>query len=120
MEMENLVEKGWLEGISKIKDDIVDFKIHLRKVYEDVYSGLSQNHELSTNMVYALSKLSYQDSRLDDMDMEIKELLGKVDRIVEDVQKMVNMKQCSHFQETIANGAQPMEELSISNHFPAI
>ena len=91
MEMEKREEKWLLEGITSIKDGIVDFKIHLRKVYEAVCSGLMQNREISTYAGYALSKLSCQDSWLDDMDMYIKELLGKVNIIDKYVQKMVNM-----------------------------
>ena len=49
------------------------------------------------------------------MDRDIKSLLGKVERIAEDVQKMVNISQCSHCEETIANGVQSMEEISVSN-----
>ena len=97
MESEKHEEKGWLAGINNIKDEIVDFKIHLRKVYEAICSRLSQNWEISTNVGYALSKLSCQDSWLDDMDMYIKELLGKVNIIDKYVQKMVNMTQCIHF-----------------------
>ena len=54
------------------------------------------------------------------MDRDIKKILGKVDIIVEDVQKMVNMTQCNHCQDTIANGAQSMEEVSVSNPFPGM
>ena len=114
MEMEKREEKGWLENINNIKDKIVDFKIHLRKVYEAVYSRLRQNQEISTDVGYVLRQLSCQDSWIDDMDRDIKELMGKVDIIAKDVQKTVNMTQCSHCQETIANVVQPMEELPVS------
>ena len=59
MESKKHEEKGWLAGINNIKDEIVDFKIHLRKVYEATYTGLKQKQELSTNVGYALSKLSF-------------------------------------------------------------
>ena len=62
MESEKHEDKGWLAGINNIKDEIVDFKIHLRKVYDAVRSGLMQNREISTYAGYALSKLSCQDS----------------------------------------------------------
>ena len=67
-----------------------------------------------------LSKLSCQESNIDGMDRYIKELHGKVDQIAEDVQKLVNMKKCSHCQETIANGLQPMEEVLVSKHVPGM
>ena len=35
--------KAWFKGLKNIKGIIVDFKIHLRKVYEVVCSGLKQN-----------------------------------------------------------------------------
>ena len=47
--------------------------------------------------------------------------MGKVDRIDEDVQKMVNMTQCSHCQKAIVNGVQPIEEtVSVSKSFPGM
>ena len=115
MEVEKNEMKGWTESLNNVKGIIIDFKIHPRKFYEAVFSGSKQNQELSIDIWYVLSKLYFQQSRIDDMDSDIRELLGKVDRIVEFVQKMVNMTQRIHCQETIANGMHPMEEISVSN-----
>ena len=82
--------------MNSVKGSIVDFKIHLRKVFEVVCSGESQNQELSIDIGYVLSKLSCQELRIDDMDRDIKEMMGKIDRIIEDVQKMLNMNQYSN------------------------
>ena len=31
--------KGWIEGLNNINGGIVEFKIHVRRVYEVVYNG---------------------------------------------------------------------------------
>ena len=87
--------KGQLKGLNNIEGEIVDFKIHMRNEYEAVCSRIRQKQELSIDVGYVL----------------IRELLGNVDRIAEDVQKMVNMTQCSHFQETTANRVKPTEDV---------
>ena len=78
MEMNKNAERGWIAGISILKDNFKDFKIHLRKVYEEIYDGLKQNKEISTNIGYVIHQLSCQDSRIDDLERGIKEVMGKV------------------------------------------
>ena len=98
METERNEWKGWREGLNNVKGSTIDFKIHMKKVFEVVVIGERKNQELSINIGYVLSNLSCQESRIDDMGRDIKEMLGNIDRIVEDVKKMVNMNQWSHFQ----------------------
>ena len=84
METEKNEGKGWIEGLNSVKGSIVYFKIHLRKDFEVACSDVRQNQELSIDIEYVLSKLPCQESRIDVMDKDIKELLGKIDRIPED------------------------------------
>ena len=115
-----MVQKEWIDDLNSVKGSIVYFKINLRKVFEAVCSGARKNQELSTNIGYVVSNHLFHESWIDDMDRDIKELLGNIDIIVEDVHKMVNMTQCSHFQETTTNIVQPMEEVSLSKHNPCM
>ena len=109
MEAEKIEGKCWIEVLIIVKEIIVDCKIHLRKVFEVVCSGVQQTKEVSTDIGFVLNNQSCQESRIKDIDRAIKELHGKVDRIVEDIQKMVNMNECIHCEETLANGIHPME-----------
>ena len=71
-EFEKRKGKGWIERLNSVKGSIVDFKICLRKLFEAVCSGAKQNQELSTNIGYVLSKLSFQELRVDDIDRTLK------------------------------------------------
>ena len=58
--------------------------------------------------------LSYQtsnhDARIDDNEMHLKENMGKIDRIHEDLQLLVKMNQGSHVQENPGEAIQKEEE----------
>jgi len=45
--------------------------------------------------------------------MNLKEIMGKVDRIQEDLQRLVNMNQGSQANENTATAVHPMEEESV-------
>ena len=62
--------------------------------------GIMDSKEISQeikNLVEVVSCTSYHisihDSRIDDTEMNLKEIMGKVDRIQEDLQRLVNMNQ---------------------------
>ena len=74
-------ERGWIAGIYSIKVRFKEFKIHLCRVYEAVCGGLKQNKEISTYIGYVIHQLSFQDLWIDDLERDIKELMGKIDRI---------------------------------------
>ena len=52
---------------------------------------------------------NYHDSHIDEHDRDLKELMGTVDRIKVDLQKLVQMNQCIHCQDHFRESAQPME-----------
>ena len=82
--------------------------------------GIMDNKEFAQevkNMGEVVSYTSYHisnhDSRIDDTEMNLKEIMGKVDRIQEYLQRLVSMNQNSQAHETHAAIAHPMEEESV-------
>ena len=77
---------------------IVDLKKNLRRLYEMMAIGIMDNKEVAQevkNMGEVVRYTSYQisnhNSRIDDTEMNLKEIMGKVDRIQEDLQRLVSM-----------------------------
>ena len=58
---------------------------------------------------YTSYQISNHDSRIDDKESNLKEIMGKVDKIQEDLQHLVSMNQDSKALETPAAAAHPME-----------
>ena len=98
---------------------IVDLKKNLRRLYDMMAIGIMDNKSLvqeEKDMGEVVSYISYQisnhDSWIDDTESNLQELMGKVDRIQEDLEPLVNMNQASHARETPV-AAHPMEEESV-------
>ena len=86
---------------------IGNLKKNLRCLYEMMSIGIMDNKEIAQevkNMGEVVSYTSYQisnhDSRIDDTEMNLKEMMGKVDRIQEDLQRLVSINQVSQARET--------------------
>ena len=63
---------------------------------------------------YTSLQISNHDARIDDNEINLKEMTGKADRIQEDLQCLINMNQCSKaFETPITTVAHPMEEESV-------
>ena len=62
---------------------------------------------------YTSLQISNHDARIDDNESNLREMMGKVDIIQEDLQRLINMNQCSKAFETLAAAAHPMEEESV-------
>ena len=62
---------------------------------------------------YTSYQISNHDSRIDDTESNLREMMGKVDRIQEDLQHLVSMNQNNKAFETPATAAHPMEEESV-------
>ena len=58
-------------------------------------------------------QISNHDARIDDNESNLREIMGKVDRIQEDLQRLINMNQRSKVNETTAAATHPMEEESV-------
>ena len=76
----------------------VELKANLRRLYEMVAIGIMDSRETSKevkNLVDVVGYTSYQisnhDARIDDNEMNLKEIMGKVDRIQEDLQLLVQL-----------------------------
>ena len=78
------------------KTCLTNLKANLRCLYEMVAIGIMDSRETAKevkNLVDLASYTSYQisnhDARIDDNEMNLKEIMGKVDRIQEDLQRLV-------------------------------
>ena len=67
------------------------------------------------NVRYMSNQIGCHDSHIDDHDQDLKELMGTVDIIKEEVLKLAKMNQCSHCQEYLGDEARPMEEVSVTH-----
>ena len=99
---------------------LADLKKNLRHLYEMVAIGIMDSKETAQeikNLVEAVGYTSYQisnhDSRIDDIEMNLKEIMGKVDRIQEDIQRLVNMNQGSQANENPLGATHLMEKESV-------
>ena len=96
--------------------EIADLNKNLRRLYEMMAIGIMDNKALVKevkDMGEVVSYTSYQisnhDSRIDDIESNLREMMGKVYRIQEDLQRLVTMNQSSQSCETPV-AVQPMEE----------
>ena len=62
---------------------------------------------------YTSLQISNHDARIDDNESNLREMMDKVDRIQEDLKRLINMNQCSKAFETPIAAAHPMEEESV-------
>ena len=92
---------------------LADLKANLRRLYEMLAIGITDNRETAKeikNLVDVVGYTSYHisnhDARIDDIEMNLKEIMGKVDRIQEDLQRLVQMNQGSQANENPPRGAQ--------------
>ena len=62
---------------------------------------------------YTSLQINNHDARIDENESNLREMMGKVDRIQEDLQRLINMNQRSKLNETPAAAVHPMEEESV-------
>ena len=98
----------------------MDLKKNLRRLYEMMAIGIMDNKEIVQEVKsmgevvsYTSLQISNHDARIDDTESNLKEMIGKVDRIQEDLQRLISMNQCSKAFETPAATVHPMEEESV-------
>ena len=73
---------------------------------------MKENKVATLGVNYLANQMGCHKYRIDDNDRELRELMGTVGFIKEEVQKLESMNHCSHCQETPAQD-HPMEETSI-------
>ena len=79
-----------------------------------VGTGVNENRAATADAKYMANQMVCHETRIDDNTRDLHELMGTVDIIKEEVQKLTNMTQCSHCQETPAVDDYQMEEPSVA------
>ena len=62
------------------------------------------------DVCYISYHTNFHDTRIDDHDMDMKEMMGKIDCIQEDLHNLVQLNQGSHAQDNHGTAAQRMDE----------
>ena len=100
---------------------LMDIKKNLRHLYELLSISVMDNREMAKvvnkmedTVNYTSLQISNHDSRIDDNESNIRELLGKVDRIQEDLQRFMAMNQNSRVYGDTTEAVHPMEEESVA------
>ena len=100
---------------------IMDLKKNLRRMYELLAISVMDNKEMakevksmSETVSYTSQQISNHDSRIDDNESNLREIMGKIDRIQEDLQSFMAMNQSSKAFGDTAEAVQPMEEESVA------
>ena len=98
---------------------------NLRRIYELTAIGVKDNRdmakeikEMSETVSRTSQDVSNNGARTDDLESNLLELLGRVERIEEDLQKLVSMNQESRVNDVDHIAAQPMEEESVLQSRP--
>ena len=99
---------------------MADIKKNLRRMYELLSISVMDNREMAKDvkkMEDTVSYTSYQisnhDARIDDNESNLRELMGKVDKIQEDLQRLISLNQVSRVNGVCDEAALPMEEESV-------
>ena len=99
---------------------IQDIKKNLRRLYEMVAIGVMDNKEIAREIKsmgeivsYTSLQISNHDSRIDDNESILREMMGKVDRIQEDLERFITMNQGSRVNGINEAANHPMEEESV-------
>ena len=99
---------------------IMDIKKNLRRLYEMIAIGVMDNKEtaqevksMGETVSYTSLHINNHDARIDDNESNLREIMGKVDRIHEDLQYLITMNQGSRVNGATAEAEHPMEEESV-------
>ena len=99
---------------------MADIKKNLRCMYELLSISVIDNCEMAKDvkkMEDTVSYTSYQisnhDARIDDNESNLRELMGKVDKIQEDLQQLISLNQVSRINGVCDEAVLPMEEESV-------
>ena len=100
---------------------IMDIKKNLRRLYEILAISVMDNKEMAREVKsmgeivsYTSLQISNHDARIDDNESNIQEIMGKVNRIQEDLQRFIAMNQSSRVYGDIVEAVHPMEEESVA------
>ena len=99
---------------------LMDIKKNLRRLYEllainvvDTKEMAAEVKKMGDTVSYTSLQISNHDARIDDNESNLREIMGKVDRIQEDLQQFIAMNQNSRVDGEAAEAVLPMEEESV-------
>ena len=99
---------------------IADIKKNLRRLYELLSISVMDNREMARDVKkmedtvsYTSHQISNHDGRIDDNESNLREIMGKVDQIQEDLQRLISLNQVSRVNGAFDEDALPMEEESV-------
>ena len=100
---------------------ITDIKNNLRRLYEMLAISVMENKEMAREVKsmgetvsYTSLQISNHDARIDDNESNLREIMGKVDRIQEDLQHFMAMNPNSGVYGDTVEAVHPMEEESVA------
>ena len=98
----------------------MDIRKNLRRLYEMTAIGIMDAKEMAKEVKsmgetvsYTSLQISNHDARIDDNESSLREMMGKVDKIQEDLEKLLSMNQGSRVNGVNTGADQPMEEESV-------
>ena len=99
---------------------LMDIKKNLRRLYEMIAIGVMDNKEIAREIKsmgeivsYTSLQIRNHDARIDDNESNLREMMGKFDRIQEDLERLITMNQGSRVNGATAEAEHPMEEESV-------
>ena len=99
---------------------IMDIKNNLRCLYEMIIIGVMDNKEtaqevksMGETVSYTSLQINNHEAQIDDNESNLREIMGKVDRIQEDLQLLITMNQGSRVNGATIEAEHPMEEESV-------
>ena len=106
------------DGFAALKARKYHLKKHLRRFFDNVAVGVKDNRTMAVDVKFMVSDIRYlcnqigcHDSHIDDHNRYLRELMGLVDIIKDEVLKLARMNQCSHCQDS------PSEEDPVVENF---
>ena len=100
---------------------MADLKKNLRRIYELLSASVMDNREMAKvikkmedTVCYTSNQISNHDSRIDDTESNLRELMGTVEKIHEDLQRLVSLNQVSRVNGVCDEAVQPMEDESVA------
>lgn len=90
-----------MAAIAALNRTMVDIKLSVRNTYNAVCTSVDQHEEMAKDLSYAVNQLSCRDSRIDDLEKNLFELMGKVDNLQEHIAVLTGKTQGSCVQDNL-------------------
>ena len=78
--------------------------------------GIKEGSVAAVDVKYLVNQMGCHESRIDDNDRDLHEIMGTIDNTKEEVQMLTIMNQCIHCQESPTK-YHPMEQTSVAQPF---